>query len=319
MDTASFRFLLLITTLIPFQASSQKGGIPEYFVEIDTQPQVLDCRNELDVNNQEGHLQGIQLMVNEGIEYALLSGSSSTYAYYAVVKLDDFQEVLSVNKLMYKPFKHAGGIQIHRDLMVVGIEDNAARDKSKVCIYKIDNPEAPPVKPLALAERAGEPFRSTAGCTGITRIGDRCLVVVGDWDTKHLDFYLFGETSKHQQNDGFEKVYTMDMDKTDRSAWLDNKWLAYQNINLLKDADGKLYLFAFGMNDRHENIADLYLMKHSHLREFGLIKLLSKRFACKEGADFRSGAGISIKEDGKLRVICCAPHINGSLVLNIFE
>ena len=75
---------------------------------------------------------------------------------------------------MHKPFKHAGGIQIFKDLMVVGIEDNDAKDKSKVCIYDIDDPEDTSGKTTGnVCERKGEPLRSTAGCCGITRIGKR--------------------------------------------------------------------------------------------------------------------------------------------------
>jgi len=253
-----FKFILLISSFSPLLAYSQNGSLPEIFMEIDTDPQIIRCQNKLEVNNQGGHLQGVQLLVKNEVEYAIISGSSDTYAYYSVAKLDNYNEVLSVNILMHKPFKHAGGIQIYQDLMVVGIEDNDAKDKSKVCIYEIENPDKPPVKPLAMIERIGDPFRSSAGCTGITRIGNRYLIVVGDWDTKHLDFYLCDEHSLKQNIEAFENVYTIDTENIDRSAWLDKEWHAYQNINLLKDTDGKLYLFGFGRNVQNENIAERY-------------------------------------------------------------
>ena len=69
-------------------------------MKIDTEPQVILCKNEWEVNNQGGHLQGVQLLVKDGMEYAILSGSSGTYAYYSVVKLGNCNEVLSVNILM---------------------------------------------------------------------------------------------------------------------------------------------------------------------------------------------------------------------------
>jgi hypothetical protein len=313
------KYVLLVCSFIPLFASAQSGSIPELFTRIDAQPKILTCRNELEVNNQGGHLQGVQLLVKDGTEYAILSGSSGTYAYTSVVKLDEYEEVLTVNTLMHKPFKHAGGIQIFEDLMVVGIEDNDAKDKSKVCIYKIVDPETPPVKPLAVIERRGEPFRSTAGCCGITRIGKGYLIVVGDWDTKHLDFYLSDENRLENKTDAFEMVFTIDTEKVDRSAWTDKAWHAYQNINLLKDADGKLYLFGFGHNDQNENIADLFLVENKDLREFSLKKLLSKTFNCKEDADFQSGAGIFHQPDGETKVISCGSHIGGSLILNVFD
>lgn len=288
-------------------------------MEIDIQPQIIICQNELEVNNQGGHLQGVQLLVKDDVEYAIISGSSGTYAYYSVAKLGNHNEVLSVNILMQKPFKHAGGIQIYQDLMVVGIEDNAAKDKSKVCIYQIKNPEIPPVKPLVMIARKGEPLRSSAGCAGITEMGNRYLVVIGDWDTKRLDFYLSDEHHLKQDINAFDKVFTIDTEKIDRSGWSDKAWHAYQNINLLKDADGKLYLCGFGRNDQNENISDLFLVENDDLKEFRLKKLMSKTFNCKEGADFRSGAGIFLQPNGKLKVISCGSHINDSLILNVFD
>ena len=177
-----YKILTLISfaIILSLRANAQHKCIPELFTEISTEPQIIFCKNELEVNNQGGHLQGAQLLVKDQVEYAILSGSSGTYAYYSVAKLDSYNQVLSVNELMQKPFKHAGGIQLFQDLMVVGIEDNDAKDKSKVCIYKIENPNKPPVKPLAMLERFGEPYRSTAGCIAVNKIWDRYLVIVGD-------------------------------------------------------------------------------------------------------------------------------------------
>ena len=321
MTPRCYKFILLISlaTFFPHMAFSQNGSIPASFMKIDTEPQIILCQNELEVNNQGGHLQGVQLLVKDDVECAILSGSSDTYAYYSVAKLDNYNQVSSVNILMHKPFKHAGGIQIFHDLVVVGIEDNDAKDKSKVCIYEIENPDKPPVKRLAMFERNGEPFRSSAGCCGITRIGNGYLIVVGDWDTKHLDFYFCDEQKLEQETNTFEKVYTIDTEKIDRSDWPDKTWHAYQNINLLKDADMKLYLFGFGRNVQNENIADLFLVENKDLREFSLKKLISKTFNCKDGADFQSGAGIFFQPDGKMKVVSCGSHINDSLILNVFD
>lgn len=312
-------YFLLFAFLFPPGATSQHWGIPELFMQIDTEPQIIHCKNELEVNNQGGHLQGVQLLLKNNTEYAILSGSSDTYAYYSLAILGNYNRVQSVNILMHKPFKHAGGIQILQNILVVGIEDNDAKDKSRVCIYDFGNPDVPPLKQLAMIERTGEPFRCSAGCTGIARMGKQYLVVVGDWDTKHLDFYLSEENKLRHEINAFEEVYTIDTEKIDRSSWTDIAWHAYQNINLLKDADGKLYLFGFGQNVHGENIADLFLLEHKDLREFYLKKLKSKTFNCRKGADFRSAAGISRQLDGKLKIITCGSHMRDSLVLNIFE
>ena len=319
MDPVWFRLLPLIIPLLPLQVFSQPGSIPHLFREIKTEPQVIVCRNELEVNNRGGHLQGVQLMVGNDAEYAILSGSSSTVAYYAVARLQDPAEVQSINPLMPVPFKHAGGLQICQDLMIVGIEDNSERDKSIVCVYRIDDPDQPTVKPLSRTVRAGEAFRSTAGCAGVASIGHHYLAVVGDWDTKHLDFYLIDEHRISVCIEAFEKIYSVDTEKADRSGWMDNEWLAYQNINLFRDADEQLYLVGLGQNAERENKADLYLVEHDNLTEFTLRKLMSRTFNCREGADFRSGAGIYRQADGKLKLISCGSHIRDTLILNKFD
>lgn len=180
-----FILSLLFAALFPIPAFSQVGHLLELFRKIDNEPKIIQCRNELEVNDVGGHLQGIQWLVKNDVEYAIISGGSSTDAYYAVANLDHYNEVMSLNILMHKPFKHAGGIQLSEDL----------------------------------------------------------LVVAGDWDTKHLDFYRCDQPRLTKNINPFDKVYTIDTEIIGKTGWLDKEWHAYQNINLLKDADGKLYLF----------------------------------------------------------------------------
>lgn len=308
-----------IAIIFPLSGIAQHGSIPELFRKIGTEPHIIYCRNGWEVNNQGGHLQGVQLLIKDDVEYAFLSGSSDTYAYYLVAKLGNYNQVLSVNELMYKPYKHAGGIQVFDDLMVVGIEDNDVKDKSKVNIYRIENPDQPPVKPLVIIERNGEPFRSTAGCVAMSKIDGRNLIIVGDWDTKHLDFYKCNNPNTGEETNKFDRVFTIVTEEIDRSGWSDKAWHAYQNINLLKDTDNQLYLFGFGRNGQDENIADMFLVEANDLGEFSLKKLLSRSFHCQEGADFRSGAGIFFQPDGQLKLISCGSHVRDFLVLNIFD
>jgi hypothetical protein len=100
---------------------------------------------------------------------------------------------------------------------------------------------------------------------------------------------------------------------------VDSEWLAYQNINLVRDADGPFYLVGLGQNKEGENRADLFLLEHKDFAEFTLKKLMSRSFNCREGAGFRSGAGICRQADGRLKLISCGSHIRDTLILNIFE
>ena len=161
---------------------------------IDSIPVAISFQNKLDVNNNGGHLQGIQYYKHNQNEYFYLTGSSDSNSYYVVLKMDVENSVISVNNILPKPYKHAGGFQISNNFMAIGVEDNSARNKSKVFIYSIDNPEEPPQEPLAIIERSGEEKKATAGCVGIIEISDEKYAI-------HIDFstpinYSFNEFPK---------------------------------------------------------------------------------------------------------------------------
>jgi len=166
--------------------NSNDKSIASTFECMNDHPLEISYSNNKEVNNRGGHLQGIQLISGPSSDYAILSGSSDSYAYYMVVKLGEENQVISVNRLMDKPFKHAGGIQIFENYLAVGIEDNDKKNRSKVCIYDISDPESSSAKPIATIEREGMPRRSTAGCVGITSYKNKILIAVGDWDTKNM-------------------------------------------------------------------------------------------------------------------------------------
>jgi hypothetical protein len=246
----------------------------------------------------------------------VLSGSSDSYSYFAVVKQGDKNEVISVNQLMDKPFKHAGGFQIYQNYLAVGIEDNDAKDKSKVCIYDISNPEKPAEKPVAVFERAGEPKRSTAGCVGITKYKDQILLAVGDWDTKNIDFY--SHKSAEFPKADFELFFSVNTETISKENWIDDKWLPYQNINLFSTVENELYLIGLGQNNKNENVADLYQLKDNGKGKFNITKIASKTFNCKKEVSFKAGAGAVIDNNGKLGIIACGYNIKEYSNLNFF-
>lgn len=287
------------------------------FNKIDKNPTVISFSNNKEINNSGGHLQGVQLIPSETNKYAVLSGSSDSYSYYSIVKLGDKNEVLSVNKLMDKPFKHAGGFQIFQNYLAVGIEDNSEKDKSKVCIYDISDPENPPVKPISVIERAGKPLRSTAGCVGITKYKNKALVAVGDWNTKNIDFYScnFDEIGKNPT----EKIYSIDTEKQSKKGWINKDWFSYQNINLFSIDQKELFLIGLGQNKKSENIADLFSLKEDESGNFSLIKLATKTFNCKNESSFKAGAGVVLLDDGNFEIISCSYNIESVSYLNFFN
>lgn len=315
------RFVIFITSVFLylncFGQSSSDCLIVSKFNNIDKNPTVISFSNSQKINNRGGHLQGIQRMQVDGNEYVFLSGSSNSYSYYSVVKLGKENEVISVNQLMDKPFKHAGGFQVYQNNLAVGIEDNEKKNVSKVCIYDISNPEKPSINPVAVIERKGKPLRSTAGCVGFTKYQNKAFVAVGDWDTKNIDFYScnFDEIGTTD----FEKIYSLNTEKQSKKGWIDKNWYSYQNINLFNSNENELYLVGLGGNEKDENIADLYRLQESEENDFTLMKLASKTFSCTKENNFKAGAGVVLSETGEMKIISCSYNIKNKSYLNLFD
>ena len=311
-----FLSLLLFRTL--FIAGQELISYPEIATMkgIEKKPSLMEVSNKLEINNSGGHLQGIQLVNTNSGKHAVLTGSSDSYSYLLVIKLQEMNKVILLNKLMDKPFRHAGGFQIYNNIMAVGIEDNSAKDKSKICLYELTEPEKPLGKPLAIIERFGEPYRSTAGCVGITRFKDQVLIAAGDWDTKHIDFYSCN--AENFRNGNFKLTFSIGTDTLSRLGWIEANWYPYQNINLF-NFNERLFLLGFGQNKKNENIADLFSLEETSPGKFNLKKIEEETFRCEKGPDFKAGAGAELSVTGKINIISCGYNIENQTFLNFFR
>lgn len=309
-------FAIIIFCLITGCSDNKPEKFIAGFNEIRTTPDVLIYTNHLEVNNSNGHLQGIQsIKGNNGIKYFIVSGSSDTCSYSAVVKMGDENKVYSITNLMDKPFVHAGGFQIFKNYMAVGIEDNTLKNKSEVHIYDVSNPEKPLEEPIAIISRKGEILRSTAGCVGITNYKNLTLLAVGDWDTKNIDFYT--ADLKNAEPPEFKLIFTIDSDNISREGWINNSWHSYQNINLFNIGD-KLYLIGLGQNTKSENIADLFELSEYSADNFSLKKVACKIFDCTDECSFKAGAGVYYK-NGELEIYACGYNIQQASTINVFN
>lgn len=314
----------IISIFIIFSSCMQNDksggfGLIESVKKMSTEPLVVTFQNSLPVNNEGGHLQGVQYLSHNENDYYVLSGSSDSYSYYSIVKLGEENLVASTNTILEKPFKHAGGFQIYKNLMAIGIEDNEAKNISKVFIYQIDDPNSPPDKPLITIEREGVIKRATAGCIGITEVGEEVLVVVGDWDTAHLDFYRINRDKLGQERAAFKLDYSVDCQEMDRTGWIDENWLSYQNINFIKGISGQLYLAGMTSNEAEENILDLFEIEIETPFSPKLRKVYSKNFNKNTQAKFRWGSGIYFGEDKKLRIVTCSENILDVSAIHVYE
>lgn len=323
MNLRFFQFLSLFIAMT-FSSCSQQDDYSDLELiqlaeKIGHDPVEITFQNSLPINNKGGHLQGVQYLSRHERDYYVLSGSSDSYSYYTIVKLGEENLVTSTNKILEKPFKHAGGFQIYENLMAIGIEDNEAKNISKVFVYRIDDPNNPPNKPLMIIGREGAVKRATAGCIGITEIGGKILVVVGDWDTAHLDFYRIDEDKLGQEGAAFKLDYSIDCQKMDRTGWIDENWLSYQNINFIKDTSDQLYLAGMTSNEAEENILDLFTIEIEKPFTPKLKKVYSKNFNKNTQAKFRWGSGIYFGEDKKLRIVTCGENIHDLSAIHVYK
>jgi hypothetical protein len=218
-----------------------------------------------------------------------------------------------------KPFKHAGGFQVHQNLMAIGIEDNEARNVSKVFIYQLDDPLTPPSNPKKIIERAGDYERATAGCVGITKYKEQVLVVVGDWGTRHLDIYACPLNEWESDQTRLEQLTSVTASEIQKEEWINPSWLSYQNINLINWQD-TLYLVGLGVNNEGEEVADLFLIEEANLKDFHLKKVGSQKFEKKNGSSFRWGAGVAWHpEKGIEHILSCPAHINDVSLFNKYK
>ena len=315
---------LIFLLLAPFVSRAQSINASEtqlfnLIEKINPVPTSISFHNSLDINNNGGHLQGIQYLNHKQSDYYVLSGSSDAYSYYSIVKTGNENLVISTKKLLEKPFKHAGGFQIHKNLMAIGVEDNELKNKSKVFIFNLNDPEKPPTEPLAVIDRLGTSKIATAGCVGITVIRGKVLVVVGDWDTEHLDFYRIDHGKLGVDGEALELEYSLNAREMDKSGWIDDKWLSYQNINFILDASGDPYLFGLTSNANEENTLDLFKVNSEDLSTFSLMKVYSKIFESNSQTKFRWGAGIYLTDAMELKAYSCGENILDTSTIHVYQ
>ncbi|MEQ6118631.1 hypothetical protein [Reichenbachiella sp. MALMAid0571] len=315
--TQSALTAFIFSVLLSCSQGQKQSDLPiiKALEKIYPTPEQITFQNSLEIDNSGGHLQGIQYLNHNQNEYYVVSGSSSSYSYYSIVKIADQNTVISVNKLLDKPFKHAGGFQINDNLMAIGIEDNEAKDKSKVYVFRIDDPENPPTVPLSIIERSGNPKRTTAGSVGICETNNTILVVVGDWGSEHLDFYTI---DKEKPNNTTLK-YSLDSKDVDKSEWIDKNYLSYQNVNIVQDGTEALYLIGMTSNMLRENVLDLFELKTKDFSSFELKKIYSRIFPSNDQTTFRWGSGVYLDKNGAVTIMSCNENILDNSIIHIYQ
>lgn len=293
--------------------SESNAALVESLMNISSSQSSQIFLNSIPIDTLGGHLQGVQLISQQNQNYALLSGSSNSQSYFVVIKMGKSSEVTKIQKILDKPFKHAGGFQFYQDFLAVGIEDNDARNHSFVMIFDVSDVAAIPNKPLIKIERKGTFERATAGCVGLVQLRDRWLMVVGDWNTEHLDYYV----TAGEQMDSFSLVQSSTTKELNRTGWIDDEWLPYQNLNFILHQE-ELYLTGMTSDDKDKNIIDLYTVERSATHSFRLQKIASKTLVS-QGGKFIWSAGLQIKDGLIIQIISSDRNLNETSRLYFYK
>lgn len=281
-------------SLLVLMSGHSTTDIVVAFERLPANPQRLVYQSDLDVDSDDGHLQGIQRL---GDRY-LLSGSSSKESYLVIL-------TPSENRAEYVPMResplaHAGGFQVNDGLLAIGLEDAEARTRSVVEIYDVSQALDLDGGPIATISREGEPERMTAGAVGVTRFQGGVLVVVGNWDSRDLDFYQAPATRLPSEVAKYQLTATLTVSELDHTDWSHPGWHSYQNMNLFAEGDALFLLGTASYGD--EEVADLYAVEFNGDRIGSLRKVSSTRFDLPHGLQFKWGAGAWRNPDGGLEL-----------------
>ncbi len=243
---------------------------------------------------------------NSGERFAIISGSSDSDSYFVLASLKDSTgRIVTLKRLLPRPFKHAGGFQVLGDYLAVGIEDNDAKDSSKIWILELSQllgPDRP--KPIVEIERRGAYKRATAGAVAIAKTCGRHFLFAATWDSATIDIYESNGKALHDPNCAFKLRETWQVDKADRSSWFDRHYAAYQNINLVVDRNGCVFMVGFGKTDA-ANVMDIFEVKEESVPTAKRFEKLGRRILQCRKTSFRSGSGLVITDSRGLAVLSC--------------
>lgn len=278
--------------------------IPKAFENVHVERTKVPFKNpDFKIRNSGGHLQGVQYYTNGTTEFVIVSGSSDSSSYYAMIDIaDSVQKVVRYHEMMETPYDHAGGFQVIGDFLVIGVEDNLDKNTSKILFYNISNPGVSDVEPVITINRDGEFKTKTAGAVGITFFDTQHLLAVATWDANTIDFYWSNAKPLYDPACKFELIQTWTPNKGEKDEWIDKWWRSYQGINLFTGADGKMYMLAF-FRSKDGNFVDLFELSFSQeTLKFTLKKTASKQFYVADGNHFRNGGGVRLVGPEELNI-----------------
>jgi hypothetical protein len=272
-----------------------------------------------------GHFQGVQRLRGNP-DRIILTSSSDREAYMVACRMQPTGgkagTVERVTTLAASPLSHAGGFQAEGAVLAVGVEDDAARDRSQVQLWRYPVGGIP-VKIRAFG-RSGPRDLSTAGAVGVARRAGGVVLAVGTWNCKTIDFYTSGGPLT-DPSARFRLWRTWRLADADKQGWVDGNFGSYQSLNLLTQANDQLFVVGFNRSSG-DDWMDLYSVNtRSQSPTNKMLRKLAKRhMICQGGCDFSKAAGLQIVSTTRFEVYAAkgtsGDHATGTTItLNRFR
>lgn len=276
-----------------------------------------------------GHLQGIQCLTDEAKAdrtTIVLSHDSLSEAYLVTADcpsdLSGLGRVASVQLLpsdgQLPPLRHAGGFQLTGNVLAVGVEDNQQKLRSQIQFWNFALREQPQqLQHLTIVRRSSMPKDMTAGAVGLVRLDRSYLLAVANWDSRAIDFYVSNGKELIDRACRFEFRDRWEDASADKSGWRDGpRFGAYQSINLVADASGRIAIFGFETSPQGEDRVDVFAIDRQQPLSRRLRKVASKTVKLVEGSHFRNAAGL-VAAPGKLTLLASPNQLGPTTTLSI--
>jgi hypothetical protein len=299
------------------------------FAAIPRQARKIEFRTGSKLFPEGGHWQGIQSYYDNhlGKQVFFISRDSDTEAYFLVGAFPpgpkSFGEIHHVQFLpsdgKQPRLRHAGGIQLIGDYLVIGLEDDQEKRRSQIQFWDVSDPFNPGYRDLLTITREGsEPKKKTAGAVGIVQRQHDHLLVVANWDAADLDFYTSNGKRLGDDKCRFSFRFTWSSDTANKGVWEpDRNWGKYQSVNLIADSDHNIFLLGFNTNAHNKDFVDLFALDLSQDTHDRVRKVKNKNMVLKGGAHFRYSGGISIDSSSQLACFATERDIHGKTSVNV--
>lgn len=249
----------------------------------------------------DNHFQSIQKLPGEN--NFVLSGSDINEKRGDLIIINNGQ-IIKREPLGKYPYWHPGGIQLLGDILALPIEEYKKTEVGQIYFFDFKDVVNPKKLPVMI-----DIPKTKAGAVFFYRFPDG-KYLIGSYNMSKIDFY-FSNTS--YLLDGFEKIPRLTYDRRKFGMGQSKPFeFGAQNINLIRQCDGKLFLILFENTGKAAPVFNgddraLLFTLDLNNKENPINLVTTKIFNCNKRCNFAAAAGTYIDSFGRL-YIYSSPH-----------